>query len=147
MVADHVFKAGLVVVVVCCRFGCCCCCCCCSVVVWVKNDYRWTNTKMNKTPYFVVCFAQLWFEVFVFFQQPKAIKNKNNFLLFQKGSFLQKEAFGFMLLFFLCFCFFLFCSNLWSHFEMRFGVHKTARPLFKLVFEGLKFWRKLCRNF
>ena len=109
---------------------------------WVKNGYLRTSTKMNKTPCFVVFFAHLRFGVFVsfLFQPPKAIETKNNFFGVPKRLLSAEISVWFHAAhFFLVFLFFFVLLELWSHLERRFRVHKTARPLFKLVFEGLKF--------
>ena len=82
------------------------------------------NPKNNKTPCFVVFFfavviTGLWPQKS---QQPNAIKrNIFNFFLVPKRLLSAERSVWFHAAhLFLCFCCFLFCSNLWSHFESRF---------------------------
>ena len=116
----------IVVVVVC---GSVVCCYSCLGV----HRPRKTQQKNNKTPCVIVLFCAvvfrgLWPQKG---QQPKGKKTANISSWFpRKHFFLQKEALGFVMLsFFVVSLSFFFCLN---------SGHKTARPLFKLVFERSK---------
>ena len=115
---------------------------CWFVVLFLLGQQRPKKTqKNNKTPCFVVFFAVvitgLWPQKS---QQPNAIKkNIFNFFLSEKAPFCRKKRLVLCCSHFFGVSCFFFCLILRSHFERRFRDHKTARPLFKLVFEGLKF--------
>ena len=111
------------VVVVCCLLVCCF-----VFVVWARTTKN-NTAENNKTPCFVV-----YLQVFGHRKANNPMPSTKNIFNFfvRKGSFLQKEAFGFVLLTFLVFLV-VFCLISRSHFEHRFRDHKTARSLFKLV--------------
>ena len=125
--------------------------CFCFVVVLLlvwDTPTKENTTKKQQNPLFYSVFCAvvltgLWPQKG---QQPKA-PPKKIFLFFSKNFFLQKEALGFMLLsfFFVSLAFF----SAWIRGPILTGSSGTTkRPdhLFKLVFEGLKFWPKLCPN-
>ena len=113
------------------------------LLVWDTPTKENTTKKNNKRfDNVLLCFVALWsFEVFAHRKANSPRPKKAMFSsFFSKHFFLQKAALGIVLLsfFFVCLCFF-FCLNSGSHFDGQFRDHKTARPLFKLVFEGLNF--------
>ena len=118
-------------------------------VVWATTTKK-TQQKKQQNPLFYSVFSQLSLQIFGHRKanSPRPSKKHSFLLLFvRKGFFSAERSVWFLCCwhFFGVSCFFCLISR--SHFERRFRDHKTARPLFKLVFDGLKFWPKLCPNF
>ena len=99
-----------------------------------------TTEKNNKTH----CFFVLCLEAFGHRKanSPRA-KQKSKFPCFPKTLNSAERSVWVSRCCHFLWCFIL-CLNSWPNFEGQFGVHKTARQQLKLVFEGLKYWPKLC---